>query len=280
MGTLLSVTHFDRAWFAEFGKEAIYSIVSRGRTAVLECLLAFNSIDRKMCVGMYPVSSSLLHIAAMKGQTSVADVLLGCETLNVNSTNLQNYNALHSAAVFGSVGVLKTLLRHPDVNVNQTIGNSRQTTALHLASRYNQVAIVEAVLRHKDIALNRTDSTGQRALRIAVLCGAFGAAELLMAHPNYHADDQNPRRTSLLQLASQRGHINMVLLLLKHENTSLEDTRNRKYPLLREALWNLQWPLVEFLVTYVGELSRPKGNTIFEPTGTSNLTVLEMLLLS
>jgi ankyrin repeat protein len=221
--------------------------------------------------------SSLLDLAASKGLVDVVDILLACEMIDVNGTGSHGYSALRRAAISGSVGVVENLLRHPGIDINE---NTHRATALHLASRHNQVAVIELLLRHHDIAVHCKDAVGDTALRTAVSYGASAAVQLLLAQPDHNAGDQDPDSTTLLQLASQRGQLDMVLLLMKHEAISLEDPRNSKSSLLREAVWNLRWPVVEFLVNHAGKLSKSACITIHISTEHNTLETLGLLLNS
>jgi ankyrin repeat protein len=275
MEMLLDLPHFDWEWLNRRVKPTtvMYSIVCQGHTGVLRCLLASDSFEPNMRMGVN--KSSLLHLAVMKGQISVADMLLTYETLDVNGKDRQSYTALQRAAQCGSLGVIKSLLRRPDININQ---NTRRTTALHPAARHNQVAVIELLLRHHDIAVHGKDAEGQTALRTAVSHGASEAVQLLLAQPTHNAGDQDPDDTTLLQLASHRGQLDIVQLLIKHETISLEDPRNSKSSLLRAAVLDLQWPVVEFLVKHTGELSKSACTTTFFPTGENSPGILELLL--
>jgi ankyrin repeat protein len=273
MELLLSLPHFDRTWLEQYGNPTISSIVAQGRTGVLRCLLASSSISPNMHVGVNTLSP-LLHLAAARGQTGIVDVLLACKTLDVNDIGGHGYTALQRAAISGSAAVVERLLCHPAIEVNKY--SAHRPKALYLAARYDQVTVLELLLRHKSITLNSEDFDDRSALRAAVSYGATRAVQLLLAQPNN--DDENTYRTTLLQLASQRGQLSMIKLLLKHEHVSLEDPRDSKQLLLREALWNLQWHVVEFLLLYVGELSRSDSKVASTPRYNSSLEILELLL--
>jgi ankyrin len=273
MELLLSLPHFDRAWLEHFGNPTISSIVAQGHTGILRCLLASSSISPNICVGVN-TPSPLLHLAAAKGQTGIVDVLLACETLDVNGIGGHGSTALQRAAISGNTGVVERLLRHPAIEIDKN--TTHRPKALYLAARYDQVGVLQILLRHKGVGFDGRYSDGQIALRFAVSYGATGAVKLFLAQPNQ--DNQNLDGTTLLQLASQRGQLIIVRLLLEHENISLKDPRNSKQSLLREALWNLQWHVVEFLLLYVGELSRSESKVASIPTGNSNLEILELLL--
>ncbi|KAJ8121019.1 hypothetical protein ONZ43_g2428 [Nemania bipapillata] len=102
-----------------------------------------------------------LHWAALGDSVKAMDLLVQEQSLNLDTqeTNTWAVQPAHVSAVFGSVGTLKTLLEHSELNVTSRVGDHLNWTGtiLHLAIRgvgstaaAGKIATVDAIVE-KDV---------------------------------------------------------------------------------------------------------------------------------
>lgn len=96
-------------------------------------------------------------------------------TLNV--TNNDGYTELMQAAIVGDLESVMRLLAIEDTNVNQA-NTQNGDTALILSAGRGHTEIVKALLQHKDIDLNQTNSDGDTAL---IFAAVYGYPEIIEA---------------------------------------------------------------------------------------------------
>ncbi|MDR3544010.1 MAG: ankyrin repeat domain-containing protein, partial [Desulfosporosinus sp.] len=99
--------------------------------------------------------------------------------------------ALHYAARYGQLTVVKYLLSLKDANNNPLVDVNRSDNyghaALHYAAMYNQLAVVECLVSLKDannnplVDVNRGDNYGWTALQLAASNGQLAVVKYLVS---------------------------------------------------------------------------------------------------
>ena len=90
--------------------------------------------------------------------------------MDVNQHNEFGMTALMLASFFGHIDVVKSILKHKNLNINQQTKYGR--TALHFASMKGHPGVVELILQAKDVVqVDLKDEYEQTALIYALQKG-------------------------------------------------------------------------------------------------------------
>eukprot|EP01032_Pedospumella_encystans_P015716 gene15716-17962_t len=164
--------------------------------------------------------STPLIIAAKRGYPEIVDALLADGRADVNIRNKDKWSALIHACEKGRTDSVKSLLQHPDIQVNAFGGANSDDTALMFACNADRkfTKTVEALLEHPDIDVNvRNPTTGYTALMYATFKDYSRTVSALLRDPNI---DVNMRRKennmTALMIASDRACIKSLCALLEH----------------------------------------------------------------
>lgn len=134
------------------------------------------------------------------------------------------FTALHYASIEGHSECVKLLLDHgAEVDAVDT---TRWGTPLHYASYHHRTNCVQILLDH-NADINARNVYLETPLHESCASGAFHCAEMLL---NRGASMiQNSGGATALHIASRRGHIECVRILLEYgENRDITDDLNRK----------------------------------------------------
>ncbi len=123
--------------------------------------------------------NTALILASGRGYIEIVKLLLEHETINVNEKNNNGYAALIYASRNGNIEIVRLLLDIENINVN--LQNKNGYTALILASWNGHIEVVKLLLNIEIININIQDNTGQTALVIASRKGNIDVVELLLS---------------------------------------------------------------------------------------------------
>ncbi|NWH95503.1 ANKK1 protein, partial [Aegithalos caudatus] len=161
-----------------------------------------------------------LHLAAQNNFENVARVLLSRQA-DPNAQEVDGKTALHVAACFGHVGLVK-LLASPGAELERKQKNLRARpdargamdwTPLHLATRYGDEAVVGELLRC-GADPNAAERAHWAPLHFAVLRGSFlSVINLLESRADVNA--RNKVGWTPLHLAVLKGNLAIIKTLLK-----------------------------------------------------------------
>lgn len=101
--------------------------------------------------------------------------------IDVNANDHQGYTALHLACIGNDTEIVRALIGHKDININE-VNPMCNFTPLHMASAGNNVDIVKALIQHKDINVNALD--GVTPLARAAMNGHLDVVKLLLQDKN------------------------------------------------------------------------------------------------
>jgi ankyrin repeat protein len=146
------------------------------RTGDLEKVKALLQADPKLAEARTEDGSTALHLAALEGQTAVAQLLLA-NGAQVNARGLREETPLHMAMYDGHREVAEVLLAsQADLDARNTAGE----TPLHLAVRKGYRDLVELLLEHH-ADVNAKDRQDATPLHAAVAAGHKEVIELLVS---------------------------------------------------------------------------------------------------
>ena len=155
---------------SEAGARQLKDAVLRGQFDMVSILL-----DR----GLDPNAGFLLHDAALKGFTEIAQSLID-HGAGVNSRNASGSTPLHDAALAGQISVLNLLLsKGADINAKDTENNA---TPLHHAASWGRVEVVRALL-----AAGAGPKMLNKANLTPLQCAAANGHEQIVTMLNQHA---------------------------------------------------------------------------------------------
>lgn len=155
--------------------------------------------------------STPLHLATEKHLKSMAELLLGRRSTNVNAKDEDQYTALHWAAQNGDEAITRLLLDR-GAAINETDGQGR--TPAHVACQHGQENVFRVLLsRGADVQVKGKDNW--TALHYAAWQGHLGIVKLLVKQAGADVDGQTTDGRTPLHLASQRGHYRVARILIE-----------------------------------------------------------------
>ncbi|RSM07160.1 hypothetical protein CDV31_008712 [Fusarium ambrosium] len=226
-----------------WGFTALSWAAKQGHEETVEAILEFTGVDVDIrdSRGRTPIS-----LAARQGHVAIVKMLLD-HGANPNFRDFQEATPLWHAAKRGHAATVALLIKYGvDVNVASTDYVERHTP-LSLAAVNGQVEVISLLLAQQDIqprpritSLASYDSPCT-PLGLAVHGEHPGAVEVLLSNPEIAvAARENTDGEMLLHMAVERGHEEIVRLLLSHgmnvndqsdwgRNTPLHIAVNRLY---------------------------------------------------
>lgn len=150
-----------------------------------------------------------LHAAAQGGHNGIVKTLLKLPDIDINAQSAEGRTPLHLAARYGHLDVLKTLIEQPGIDINaQSVNGS----TLHLAIRHGHMDIVMVLLIDHE-ALQVSDYQGWTPLHGAIDQGHIDIANLLLDN-GADVDTINVHGDTPLAAAAQDGQEELVEKLL------------------------------------------------------------------
>ena len=161
------------------------------------------------------------------------------------------FTALHSAAKFGKVDIVKFLHRqNKDMHPYDSVG----ITPMHYAAQYNQTEVIKYYLQSSEILIKSPKRNGsvlspfyqREPIHYATQGGWLEMIKQMIPY----LDDKNPKDANLytpLHLAAKIGHLEIVKLL----TDNISDTNPHA-----SAFWNYDTPLHK--AAYFGNLETVK----------------------
>lgn len=192
------------------GQTALHCAATGNKPEMVACLLATGAnVSLKNGGG-----DAALILAVKNGHLDVVKTLLAHKDIAVDQADSAGMNALHWAAFQNKPEIVVCLLQ-AGARVNMLDGWQRRT-ALILASGAGHVDVVKRLLGHRDLALNVVDSSNWSALHLAAYGNKLEVAEcLLAAGANVNLLRQSSR--TALMLAAEYGHVDVVKLLIRYK---------------------------------------------------------------
>jgi ankyrin repeat protein len=207
-----AIWHLDAAgnkdWDAKSGATGLHMASYFGLVHAVESLIADKAdIDAKDSLGTTP-----LIYAAIKGHETIVEKLLNAGA-NPNTVCFRGGAALHRAAAYDYLGIVKLLLAHKEIDVNAHHSGWGHESPLMLAAENGHADVVKELLGRSDIRINDL-SGGYSALHLAVRYEQTEAVKLLLADPRIDVELRNQDGWPALVMAARYGYISIAEALL------------------------------------------------------------------
>jgi ankyrin repeat protein len=199
------------------GVTSLHWATEKGQTEIVKLLIAKGvDVNAKHATGTTP-----LHRAAEKGQTEIVKLLIAkgadVNARAVSVEGMSNITPLHWAAEKGHTETVKFLIAGgADVNARHTKGDM----PLHWAAEKGHTEVVKLLIaKGADVNARAVSNEGTRdltALHWAAHNGHTETVKFLIAKgADAHTKDKDG--DTLLDVAAQKGHKDLVELLRQHE---------------------------------------------------------------
>ncbi|XP_055332802.1 oxysterol-binding protein-related protein 1-like [Paramacrobiotus metropolitanus] len=147
--------------------ESVETPMMKYTDAVVETADSAGEFSQRVASGKVPLDEALIYHARIGNTTAIREMLAnktaGLANLNINHLGTLKWNrdcsALHVAAYFGHLDVIKLLISEPDIDLN--LQNNHSETALHKAALTGRSEIVRLLLANEANSLI-PDDTGKR----------------------------------------------------------------------------------------------------------------------
>ena len=206
---LLAVRGVNVNFPTEYGTPPLIVAANYGWEKIVKLLLAAPRIDVN---ARKDDGATALFIAAQFGHAGIVD-LLSRHGADVNLPLYQGTTPLVPAIKKGDNEVVRVLLQHPEIRVNQAIDNN--ITPLFVAAQHGRKDIVRALLRRgADPNLGSNAAIGP--LHVACMRGDIAITRILLdrgAESNLHVattQGDSCRPYFLARLGNQRDILNML----------------------------------------------------------------------
>ena len=224
---------------------------------------------------------NIWHLAAMADFSEIFDLLLNPQYKNLlihfNDQDIDGFTSLHVAVRSGHIGLVRTLLKYPHININTIAPHS----PLHEAVLGVNLDILAELLGHASIIVDIPDNAGATPLFYAVMYAKIQAAEMLYkAGANIH--HKTHENYSLLHAAAASGHLDLIDFVLKLPGFHVDDKDALGHTALHFALLHGNAAVVDLLIkSGKTDLNTP-ANTGMTPfmiaVNNNNLTVIKQCL--
>jgi len=151
-----------------------------------------------------------LHYALKSGFYRFALILIS-EGADIRIKDNNGLEAIHLAAKNG-LDALVSLLIERGVPVNVPT-DTYLKTPLHYAANYKQLSVMRSLLKHADINVNAKTTANVTALHYAVKLGSFNAVEILLSKTDIELNVANRRRMTPLDIALQYHYLDIEQVL-------------------------------------------------------------------
>lgn len=253
-----------REGWTTHGQRSLHQAVEFNKDeGALQALLELPEIDvnTRNNSGLTP-----LHVAALLNRESVAKFLLRREDLDVNPTTAFDLTPLHFAARLGRIGIVELLLA--DDRSNLDVKTTDDFTPLHLVAEGDGVCsdpylvcrrgsvdqrceVVRMILAEQDRRElrgleNEKDVLGRTAIHYAAENGCLQMVMEFLRSPSGQPDLNvvDAFGFTPLHLATQRGHVGVVELLLQARSIDINSHSTMRFGVGQVSMSNSNSPLV------------------------------------
>ena len=249
---------------------ALYQASKYGHFQIVDLILKHPAVD----VNLPTLDRETpLMASTLNGHAEVAKKLLSVVNINVNYATFDGKTALIYAASAKSTDILELLLRCPQtdtslmdegywtaldiatqeghteaVNLFASRGTLQMTKGhtccsksvnrgLHTAVRNADLKWMETFLVCPDIKINVHNKDGQTPLNLAVMRGVDNLVQLFLFDQRIDVNKPNTGgKQNALLIASEMGHTNILKLILRHNQTFVNQHNANKETALQMAL--------------------------------------------
>ena len=233
-----------------YGSSSLHIACNAHKVDIVEELLRHPNIDVNLAFRTDSLRVTPLSIAAATGDAEIAALILRHPATNVNAGDPCG-TSLHRAVRGQHVGVLRQLLRHPGIQVNELDEDGK--SSFYMACSHQAGEMIAEFLRHPDINVNLTaGGHSMSALSRVAVNGDTAAMDLLLQHPATQVNEVDVRGNTALYYACSHGKINTVRALLRHPGIEVNAAAAAGLSGLGIACAHGDLPIVRELLGYAG----------------------------
>ncbi|XP_046551064.1 ankyrin repeat domain-containing protein 17-like [Haliotis rubra] len=221
----------------DHGNNILHLASYGGRVDVLKYLLFLNSvdIDSRGWDGGRPVMA-----AGERGHKEVVELFVE-HGANLLLHDRKGNNVLHHACNRGHLDVVKYVLSLNSLDINSR-GWERRTPVM-VAAESGHTDVVALLVKH-GANLRVTDRLGDNILQRACYTGRFDVVKYVLSLNTVDVNSRGNRKRTPVMVAGERGHKDVVELLVKHgADLSLSETSRNK--ILHKACFRGQFDVVK-----------------------------------
>ncbi|CAI7640376.1 unnamed protein product [Penicillium manginii] len=205
------------------GRSLLHQAAMKGQSDILQILLGYDMISLSAIDAR---GSTALHLAAKRGHKSVVKILLACPGIGINSRDTDEATPLCIAIRENQQSVALQILSEESVDINAFCRQGQ--TALHYAVRNGNILLVSVLLDFKMLDPNIRNTCGWTPITYAALSGSLPLLEVLLTRLDIAL---NVRNASPIFYACERGHLKIVRRLLDHNDMDVNKPVWNKSPL-------------------------------------------------
>jgi ankyrin repeat protein len=286
--TIAGVEVKDKASLEEFSEESIRSKLKEvgpyttfywglGNNSLQAIWLALEEIDVKTNgfgvsvklgyndeiidvgpVGKYNDTSTLLHLAVQHNTVEVMKVLLAHDEIHVNQQDHEGNTPLHLATKVHNAEVIGCLLGHKQIDVNHK--GKDGGTPLWWAINENNLEAIKLLLARADIAVNQGGTFDDTPLHRAVLHHDVEALNLLLAREDINVNPGDKYNTSPLYWAVRENNLKAIKLLLARVDIDVNKKNNAGEAALHYAVKVNTAKVIKLLLAHAATDVNTKNN--------------------
>ena len=233
------------------GDTAIVEAVREGHASVVHVLLKHAAVEIND-PQIWSYDRTVLMVAVTNANTDILDALLARKDLKVNQADLEGLTALHLASYSGKVGAVRSLLAHPqlDINARNRYGYTALFCAAECSDEDAAIAVSKLLLERRAKTFYRDKTGGATAIMRAVDSGYIRLVVYLLEQRAFRLSEIDSQGRGLLHAAAVGGKSEMAEeLILRYEEAGIEvdTTDNRGRTPLHDACRAGSLPVVTLL---------------------------------
>jgi ankyrin repeat protein len=230
---------------------ALHAAAANGHRAIVELLLTVPGIDINLEIaGRTPLSRAIQS----SDNEAIIELLLHTPGINIYQAH-GNITLLPCAILHNYENVVRILLKHSGINVNEVGLRWPNHTPLAFAVAIKNITIIQLLLEREDIDVNKVAQKGETPLAIAAANGSKEIVEILLQYPGidlnrtgvgYIRTDEVTAKTPL-HAAVSAGQLEIVSLLLSQPSIDINKATKYGSP-LHAAVENNHLKIVQMLI--------------------------------
>ena len=215
----LRCPHVDIQKIDEYGQTAQIYAAEKNLTEIFKAFVNHSNLMKDGHTCCSDRVNDGLQIAAEQGNLKMVQAFLRCSKVDLNIGYKFGVTPLYVASNNNHTNVVEELLNDPRTNVNV---EANSATALYTAAKYGNTQVVRLLLSHYDINVNQVNKRNQMSvLMIAIERGKVDIVSLLLHHPQTDVNIFNAKDESAISITLKRVFLRSLKLMLRCPKTIL-----------------------------------------------------------